>query len=92
MSGREPWQSLDKSLDLFQYFESHGLLLLLNQIANHQTPRPSLSSAPGVHFHKRSAPHPVLSGNGDTVVTTTSQVLPSQDSRSRWGDRPTPRL
>lgn len=52
----------------------------------------SLSSAPGVHFHKRSAPHPVLSGNGDTVVTTTTQVLPSQDSQSRWGDRPPPRL
>lgn len=52
----------------------------------------SLSSAPGVHFHKSSAPHPVLSGNGDTVVTTTTQVLPSQDSQSRWGDRPTPRL
>lgn len=40
VSGQELRQGLDESLGLSQFFRSHGLLSLLTQIANPQTPRP----------------------------------------------------
>ena len=47
----------------------------------------SVSSTPGVQFHKHSlslcsVSDPVLGSAGDMVVTTTALVLPSHDSQS----------